>query len=107
MDTVVSLPLQDRSDLFRATADRMDLAPAIIEKDFWVCWTLRHLFQLPDAMDDLIFKGGTTLSKVYKVIQRFSEDVDISISRSRLGFVGDRDPGNAMLSNKRRQRTDL
>ncbi|NBS51486.1 MAG: nucleotidyl transferase AbiEii/AbiGii toxin family protein, partial [Spartobacteria bacterium] len=50
----------------------------MIEKDFWVCWALRHLFELPEAKDHFIFKGGTSLSKVWRVIQRFSEDIDIS-----------------------------
>ena len=54
--------------------------PEIVQKDFWVCWTLKRLFQLPDLKDSLIFKGGTSLSKVYNLIKIFSEDIDISIS---------------------------
>ncbi len=50
---------------------------AIVEKDFWVCWTLKHLFEHPELSKQLIFKGGTSLSKVYGLIDRFSEDIDL------------------------------
>lgn len=63
----------------------------MIEKDFWVCWTLRAVFSLPDPPADLIFKGGTSLSKVWNAIERFSEDVDLSFNRTALGFVGEKD----------------
>ena len=49
----------------------------LLEKDVWVVWTLRALFESPLAAD-LTFKGGTSLSKVYKIIDRFSEDVDLT-----------------------------
>lgn len=75
----------------------------MIEKDAWVCWTLRQLFALPDARAHFIFKGGTSLSKVWKVIHRFSEDIDISLSREWLGFTGERDPETA-ASRKQRAR---
>lgn len=75
---------RDRADVFRETADALGIAAALIEKDFWVCWTLARLFSLPDLAPHLLFKGGTALSKVYGVIHRFSEDVDISVSRDFL-----------------------
>ncbi len=75
----------------------------IIEKDFWVCWTLKELFQLPAFGEHLIFKGGTSLSKVFKVIERFSEDIDVSMDRGFLGFGGDNEPEQA-ASNKEKQR---
>ena len=56
----------------------------MIEKDFWVCWILQRLFTLPEVAPHLLFKGGTTLSKIYGVIDRFSEDVEISVSRDFL-----------------------
>ncbi len=68
MDKVASLNSQDRSDVFHEAADQVNLAPAIVEKDFWVCWTLMHLFNHATLGSKLIFKGGTTLSKVYNVI---------------------------------------
>ncbi len=75
----------------------------IVEKDFWVCWTLKELFRLPAIGEHLIFKGGTSLSKVFKVIERFSEDIDVSIDRAFLGFGGANEP-EAGGSNKEKQR---
>ena len=75
----------------------------IIEKDFWVCWTLKRLFTLPAPPAGLLFKGGTSLSKVFGVIERFSEDVDLSFNRAELGFGGDSDPLNAFSGKKRKQ----
>ena len=59
-----------------------------VEKDFWVCWTLEKLFNLPEWGQRLTFKGGTSLSKGWKLIERFSEDIDIVIDRGALGFTG-------------------
>lgn len=88
---------------FDQTARALNMQPVIVEKDFWVCWTLKELFQLPTFGEHLIFKGGTSLSKVYKVIERFSEDIDVSMDRSFLGFGGDNEPEKA-ASNKEKQR---
>lgn len=82
---------------------QMGVGSVILEKDFWVCWAIKELFALPDIGKYLIFKGGTSLSKVYHVINRFSEDIDISIDRGFLGFGGDDEP-EAAVSNKERQR---
>jgi hypothetical protein len=78
----------------------------IVEKDFWVCWTLRELFSLPEIGEHLLFKGGTSLSKVWRIIERFSEDIDISLSRDWLGFGGDADPERAGSGGKQRERID-
>jgi len=59
--------------------------PVIVEKDFWVSWMLELLFKMPEMADSLVFKGGTSLSKVYNAIKRFSEDIDLSIMPSLLG----------------------
>jgi hypothetical protein len=80
---------------------------AIVEKDFWVCWILRRLFTLKDAPAGMIFKGGTSLSKVFNAIGRFSEDVDLSFDRADLGFGGDNDPGRAPSKKQTRQRLKL
>ncbi len=103
MDDVARQPIGDRTDLFAATASRRGLTPAIIEKDFWVCWTLKRIFTLPDPPAGLLFKGGTSLSKVFGVIERFSEDVDLSFDRAGLGFGGESDPLNATTGKKRKQ----
>ncbi len=63
--------------------DKLGLPPATIEKDFWVCWTLKKLFDLPEWGEHLTFKGGTSLSKGWGLIERFSEDIDIVINRGR------------------------
>ena len=64
------------------------IAKKNIEKDWWVTQVLKAIFSLPYA-DYLSFKGGTSLSKAWNVIERFSEDIDIAISREYLGFVGE------------------
>ncbi len=102
MDDVARLPASDRTDLFAATADRRGLNTEIIEKDFWVCWTLKRLFTLPNPPAGLLFKGGTSLSKVFGVIERFSEDVDLSFDRAGLGFGGESDPLNATTGKQRK-----
>jgi hypothetical protein len=104
MDTFARRPAADRATYFREAAARMGLPPHVIEKDFWVCWTLKRLFLLESLKEHLLFKGGTSLSKAYRLIHRFSEDIDISIRRDSLGFGGEKDPANPDLSNKERSR---
>ena len=94
---------EERSIFFEETARILNMQAQIVEKDFWVCWMLQELFQLPVIGEHLIFKGGTSLSKVFKVIERFSEDIDISIDRGFLGFGGENEP-EAGTSNKEKQR---
>lgn len=103
MDAFAQSSAEDRRAGFVQTAAARRMTPVIVEKDFWVCWTLKELFRLPGIGEHLIFKGGTSLSKVYNVIERFSEDIDISIDRSFLGFGGGNEP-EAGTSNKERQR---
>jgi hypothetical protein len=103
MDDVARLPAKDRADLFAAAAAQRGLSPEIMEKDFWVCWTLKRVFSLPREPAGLIFKGGTSLSKVYGAIRRFSEDVDLSFDRQGLGFKGATDPA-ASKTRKARDR---
>ena len=100
MDDVAKLRAQDRADLFAASAGKRKFSVAIVEKDFWVCWTLKRLFTLADPPAGLIFKGGTSLSKVFAAIERFSEDVDLSINRADLGFGGANDPSEAPSKKK-------
>lgn len=102
MDRIATLPPQDRQALFQEAAARRGLAALVIEKDFWVCWTLRRVFELPTLGEQLIFKGGTSLSKVFGLIERFSEDVDLSIRRDFLGAVGDQDPEQEGISSTQR-----
>lgn len=67
----------DRLEALAQAADASGRPPHLLEKDVWVVWSLRHLFAAPYA-SHLVFKGGTSLSKAYGVIQRFSEDVDLT-----------------------------
>jgi ATP-binding cassette subfamily B multidrug efflux pump len=71
MRNVARLPDSDRGELFRNTADKMGLNDAIVEKDFWVCFTLDHLFHRCPWKDAITFKGGTSLSKAFNLISRF------------------------------------
>jgi len=85
MDKFLTEPGERRAAAIKETAARMQLHPTPVEKDFWVCWLLRELFSLTCVQDQLIFKGGTSLSKGYGVIERFSEDIDLSIHASAFG----------------------
>lgn len=91
-DRYLQLTRRERFELLDAGSRAAGLAPAILEKDYWVCRTLDVLFALPDLGEHLVFKGGTSLSKVFRLIERFSEDIDVSFHRDFLGFGADRDP---------------
>src|ERR1700693_1348682 len=71
------LSAAERLDALNAVANTSGLMPHLLEKDIWLVWSLQHLFTGPYA-EHLVFKGGTSLSKAYGVIQRFSEDVDLT-----------------------------
>jgi hypothetical protein len=78
MNRVAHLPPNQRKELFSLTAERQGMGSyAVVEKDFWVCWTLKKIFEHPILSKQLIFKGGTSLSKVFRLIDRFSEDIDL------------------------------
>jgi hypothetical protein len=74
-----ALPADERRLYIEKAAVRRNVSPVILEKDFWVCWLLGILFESQFA-GSLVFKGGTSLSKVFGVIERFSEDIDLSLS---------------------------
>ena len=83
----IKLPKKERLEIFSQISKRVNLNEVAIEKDWWVTTVLRVLFGLPFA-DNLSFKGGTSLSKCYNLIERFSEDIDIGVYREFLGFCG-------------------
>jgi len=100
MDKVAALTDAQRSELFEATAGAMGIHPAVAEKDFWVCWVLKKLFASPELKDKLVFKVGTSLSKVFKLIDRFSEDIDLVLNWELLGYGQDKeDPWVKQSSN--------
>ena len=74
----LSLGARERADILRTVAARSRRSAVILEKDIWVCWVLQALFSMPDP-HPMAFKGGTSLSKVYGIIDRFSEDVDVTL----------------------------
>jgi len=77
MNSVANLSTQERNELFKETAALMNTTSAIVEKDFWVVWSLEKLFTHKELSKILMFKGGTSLSKVFHLIGRFSEDIDL------------------------------
>lgn len=91
MDKVALLPAKERNELFEESALRRGVLPAITEKDFWVCWVLKKLFESEELSKHLVFKGGTSLSKVYGVIDRFSEDIDLILNWQLLGYGNEGD----------------
>ena len=88
MNKFLILTEAQRRTVFEQTAIRIKLPVSAIEKDFWVTEILNILFSLPYA-DKMVFKGGTSLSKVWGVIRRFSEDIDIAFDRTMFGMEGD------------------
>ncbi len=106
MKAIYLLPKNEREDLFRVAAEAAKISFDIIEKDYWVVWTLERLFALEELKTHLTFKGGTSLSKVYGIIDRFSEDIDLSIERNFLGFDENKDPEKAASKKKQRAMLD-
>ncbi len=103
MDGFLTLTAEDRRLALEQAESRLRLPAASIEKDFWVCFTLRELFSLPDWKDNLTFKGGTSLSKAWGLIERFSEDIDLVIDRGFLGMDESSDPATAKGNVRRRR----
>jgi hypothetical protein len=99
---IARMPADKRAEVFAETADRKGLPEALIEKDFWVCWILKQLFSVEALSGRLLFKGGTSLSKIFHAINRFSEDIDLAVDYVPLGFTGERDPRREDISKTRR-----
>jgi Nucleotidyl transferase AbiEii toxin, Type IV TA system len=98
---------EDRRDAFLGAGQRLGAPEQNIEKDFWVCWTLDVLFHGAEAGGPrLLFKGGTSLSKAFGLISRFSEDIDITIFRDDLGEAATVEELETLSGKKRRQRLD-
>jgi len=110
MNEFARRPASERAEVFQETSARRGIGRAtIVEKDFWVCWTLAQLYGdggPSDAKNDepaLLFKGGTSLSKVYGLIDRFSEDVDLTVDR-RLLIAQNANPDENGISTRERKR---
>lgn len=84
---IINASAEDRKGLFLLTANRLGTSLQNVEKDFWVCWILDLIFNgRKEDEPRLLFKGGTSLSKAYSLISRFSEDIDITVFREDLGL---------------------
>lgn len=96
MKQFANLSQPDRQEVLQEAASRLGVLPAIVEKDFWVTWVLDQIFSDSVLSKQLMFKGGTSLSKVYGLIERFSEDIDLILDWKQ---ITDTDP------NKQRSKT--
>jgi hypothetical protein len=104
---IINATDRERLDLFLGTAARMGTAVQNVEKDFWVCWTLDALFNgLQQGGPRLLFKGGTSLSKAFSLIPRFSEDIDITVFRGDLGQDVEVEALDGLSGKQRRKRLD-
>lgn len=104
MPQFLQLSPSDQRLAIEQTAARNGWAPSSVEKDFWVCWVLQQLFSIPALAPHLTFKGGTSLSKAWGLIDRFSEDIDLTIGRNALGFDGINSPEQAPSAKQRSKR---
>jgi hypothetical protein len=96
----------ERGIFIKEAAARLGLLQVIVEKDYWVCWLLGKIFSDPQWEPHLVFKGGTSLSKVFNAIQRFSEDIDLSVSPALLGHPEielDQAPSKSMRQKRFKQ----
>ena len=84
----IDIPEDSQRQAINTVALNTGLPPSSIEKDWWVTQVLKALHSLPYS-EYIAFKGGTSLSKCWNLIERFSEDIDIAISREFLGFIGE------------------
>ena len=106
-NTVIQASDDERRGLFLTTATRLGTAVQNVEKDFWVCWTLDALFNgLPSRDPRLLFRGGTSLSKAFGLISRFSEDIDITVFRQDIGEPIETADLDALSGKQRRIRLD-
>jgi hypothetical protein len=104
---VISAEGAEKLDLFLTTANRLGAPIGNIEKDFWVCWTLNALYHERGAGGPrLLFKGGTSLSKAYGLIERFSEDIDVTVFRDDLHEPASVEELEGLSNKKRRARLD-
>ncbi len=108
MNSFIQLSSDERNLYCRQAGERMEipLPAAVIEKDFWVCWTLNLLNEIPELKGNITFKGGTSLSKAWGLIERFSEDIDIAINRKVFGQEPPHGAENATSNTQRKTRLE-
>lgn len=108
MNTFIQLSVAERTLYYRQASEQMTipLPAAVIEKDFWVCWTLKLLNEIPELKGNITFKGGTSLSKAWGLIERFSEDIDIAINRKVFGQAPPHGAEDAASNSQRKIRLE-
>jgi hypothetical protein len=104
MEAFIALSSEERGQYCRQASERMDVPfpAAVVEKDFWVCWTLKTLLEIPELKGNITFKGGTSLSKAWGLIERFSEDIDLAINRKVFGHEPPHGAEDAASNRQRR-----
>jgi hypothetical protein len=106
MKSFALVPAEERALYWRNYSDRTGVPEFIVEKDFWVCWLLGHIFATPQLGGECVFKGGTSLSKVFGAIDRFSEDIDLALAPASLGWREeqlDEAPSNSQRQKRNKQ----
>ena len=79
MSKLLEISNEELELVIQNTSDKLNMSKDIVEKDLWVCVILQYLFSSFKYRNAIVFKGRTSLSKVYKLIERFSEDIDIAL----------------------------
>ncbi len=106
MSKLLEISNEELELVIDSTSDKLNLSKAIVEKDLWVCMILDYLFSEFKYKDAIVFKGGTSLSKVYKLIERFSEDIDLALDWKILGY-GAREPYEDRSNTKQIKFNDI
>jgi hypothetical protein len=96
----LTLSKERRIEILNQATELTGLPSVAIEKDWWVTLALNASFSLPYSKN-IVFKGGTSLSKGWNLIERFSEDIDLAIDRKFFGFNGD--ISKTQIKNLRKQ----
>ena len=102
MDKFAQLSKENREAVIIDVAQQKGISEGIIEKDFWVSFVLEYLYEKSEFSNKLAFKGGTSLSKVYSVIDRFSEDIDIVLHWD-LVSIDYNEPWNTRSNTKQKE----
>ncbi len=95
MKAFLQLPDERKTVAYEQVSQRMGIPASYVEKDLWACWVLHVLFSHPELSSQLTFRGGTSLSKGFGLIERFSEDIDLAVSRIWLGITDSNSPETA------------
>lgn len=107
MINLLNRSIEEITEVIEATSRKSGLASSIVEKDLWVCYILDYLFNRCDYKDYFEFKGGTSLSKAYDLIDRMSEDIDIVLNSEIIDFTFSKDLFNKSNNQKNKLVNEL